>query len=172
MTSPQLLPQNVLDSLSKAAAKCSIAQRTFMEQTALRLREPNAGSTPVDELVELGEDRQDAVAFFKLLDEIGCGKFYAGRRGRESRIEWKPFGAIQIAKAFISEPNAYTPTSTASASHAVEAVTDTAIESFDDGFYDHTFLLRPGMKTRLRLPLDLTKEEASRLADFIRSLPF
>ena len=38
--------------------------------------------------------------------------------------------------------------------------------------YDHSFLLRPGLKITVSLPLNITKDEANRLAEFIRSVPF
>ena len=38
--------------------------------------------------------------------------------------------------------------------------------------YDHAFLLRPGLKITVSLPLNITKDEANRLAEFIRSVPF
>ncbi len=39
-------------------------------------------------------------------------------------------------------------------------------------FYDHSFLLRAGLKITVSLPLNITKDEANRLAEFIRSVPF
>jgi len=38
--------------------------------------------------------------------------------------------------------------------------------------YDHSFLLRPGLTLTVSLPLNITKDEANRLAEFIRSVPF
>lgn len=38
--------------------------------------------------------------------------------------------------------------------------------------YDHSFLLRPGLTITVSLPLNITKDEANRLAEFIRSVPF
>jgi len=45
-------------------------------------------------------------------------------------------------------------------------------EEYDDEEIKHSYVLRPGQRVTLRLPADLTLRESTRLAEFIRALPF
>lgn len=54
---------------------------------------------------------------------------------------------------------------------AGEEIVDEAVESGRD-FLVHIFHLRPGMRIELELPNDLRPDEAKRLSEFIRTLPF
>lgn len=168
------IPATTVEQISELAANATDPQRRFMRELAERQREPNHGETAVQDLLEFFRDRQAAVAFLKSLADIGCGTFVTGRRGRPTRIEWADCGAIPIAKTFLF-----------GSSHGPQEVSDREIpevtpealnppetSSKADAFHRHTFLLRPGLSVRIELPLDLSKEEANRLAEFIRAIPF
>ena len=99
------VPVKLVQQLSSLASNASNPERMFMEQIALRQREPNGNETAVEELEKLSVDRAQAVAFFKRLEELGCGKFIEGRHKRKSRMSWSKYGAIAIAKAFLTAPD-------------------------------------------------------------------
>ncbi len=113
----------------------------------------------------MGEDRVAAVAFFKELAGAGCGRFKAGRRGKSSRIIWSQ-RAIEIAKLFIGE----TPVGSVD-EQRLQATQSETVE-LRPNLHEHRFLLRPSLSISVSLPLDLSREEANRLADFIKSIPF
>lgn len=177
MESSPNLPESIATQLQLAAVEATPAERNFMQHLAGRQREPNSGETEVEDLERLGAKKHEAVAFFKKLSALGCGVFITGRHGAKSRIAWKPYGAIPVASAFLRE--ATTDNSAREVEpRSVEASASTAVKpaGSDAGeavaLHAHTFLLRPNLTIQIRLPLDLTKEEANRLADFIRAVPF
>ena len=165
------LPPRLVQQLNAIALKASDPETVFMRQLAVRQRGPNGNETEVDELMKCGMDRFEAVAFLKRLADLGCGKFRAGRRGHATRIVWNEYGAIEMAKVFVAVSVGQTPQ---------ESPVETSLplptlshgESDAHRLHRHTFLLRPEFTVAIDLPLDLTNEEANRLADFIRSIPF
>lgn len=167
-----LLPDSIRAGVSQLARLADESQRRFMQQLAERQREPNRGETSVEDAEEFFRDRQDAVNFLKQLGEAGCGNFFTGRRGRPTRIEWATCGAIPIAKAFLQATD---QVSTGDASGLGPGTAPSPLpftHALPTELHPHTFLLRPELTLTLQLPLNLTKEEANRLADFIRALPF
>jgi hypothetical protein len=100
---------------------------------------------------------------FRELEKLGCGKYVMGRRGWPSRFEWS-VGLVSVGQAASGEEveiEEVTPQA------AAEADDDAAGEALE-----HVFQLRPALPVTLTLPADLTPTEASRLSDFIRTLPF
>lgn len=113
-------------------------------------------------------NKGDVIRFFRKLEEAGCGKYVEGRRGHRSRFVWyvrmSDVGqAAQGSKETVEEiPQ-----------DEVESVSD---EVDDEGELEetitHDFVLRPDFSLRLTLPLDLKTSEASRISDWVRTLPF
>jgi hypothetical protein len=83
----------------------------------------------------------------------------------KTRFEWDRQGAIPVAKAFLGEPVEITDEDD-------EGTEFNRTDSTNPNNHKHNFLLRPDLTIEVTLPLDITKEEANRLADFIRSIPF
>ncbi|MEX1027127.1 MAG: hypothetical protein WD049_03855 [Candidatus Paceibacterota bacterium] len=173
MPQPEL-PEAVAIRVSALSCNATEPQRALMEQLAERRREPNGGETAVEDLVELGEERQAAVNFFKELEAAGAGKFLPGRRGHSTRIKWESSGAIEVAKTFINS------TMTPDEAERVmrQAKENTAVAEGGASATPHEYLrthslhLRPDLIVSIELPIDLTKEEGKRLAKFVRSIPF
>ncbi len=133
-------------------------------------RQKNSAKTTVDRLQsslrQEGYDipRSELVAFFRQLEEANCGQFVIGRKGHPSRFEWIT-SLISVGQAASGE---VTKVDTIAESGSVEE----AEEDIDGQMLDHRYLLRPGLELKFTLPQDLTQGEASRIADFVRTLPF
>jgi hypothetical protein len=116
---------------------------------------PNGLELEVDKLQSslkntgLWLDRGEIIRFFQRLGSSGHGKVVNGRHGRETRMRWREQPSLM---RFDSAPAAAVPN---------------AAKTFE-----HRFPLRDGMDPiSLVLPRDLSAREASRLAQFITSLP-
>lgn len=94
-------------------------------------------------------DRGGIIKFFQRLESSGHGKLITGRRGRETRMRWREQpNQMRFFSALASVAPKTAPT------------------------FEHRFPLRDGMEPiTLVLPTDLNAREASRLAQFITSLP-
>lgn len=172
MQDEAMLPHSVKMGINRLARSADSSQRRLMEQLAERQREPNHGETSVEDIEEFFRDRQEAVNFLKQLGEAECGQFFTGRRGRPTRIEWAACGALPIAKAFL-QATAETPVSDGEDSAAELNFSNVTLHRQSSSeLHSHPFLLRPDLTLSIALPLNLTKEEANRLADFIRAIPF
>jgi hypothetical protein len=129
-------------------------------------RERNRKSTTVDRLIsKLAEEggemaRGDVIRVLQRLEELGCGRFVAGRKGHPSRFEWA-VGLVDVGRVAAGEPVVQ-----------IEAAPANEVEEPSDDLLEHNFRLRRDMSVPLRLPADLTSAEASRLAAFIQTLPF
>lgn len=135
-------------------------------------RKYNSMETTVNRLesvmARLGGDcsRRDIVSVLKELEELKCGEFIIGRRGQPSRFQWavEMVSVGQAAKRergeveFLKEEEAKPEESDESELPA------NAIR--------HTFNLRPDYSVVLELPADFSAREASRLAEFVKTLPF
>lgn len=170
------LPDSLLRNVSRLAASANERQRQFMEQLAERQREPNHSETSVEDAEEFFKERQEAVSFLKQLSDAGCGQFLTGRRGRPTRIEWAACGAIPIAKAFVNAPTdgsvAEDEPDEDPAGGGRDLSSAPSVTTLSADLHPHRFLLRPGLTVEVELPLNLTNEEANRLAEFIRAIPF
>ncbi|MFQ5511989.1 MAG: hypothetical protein ACE5EO_09085 [Candidatus Krumholzibacteriia bacterium] len=108
--------------------------------------------------------RSELIDFFKALEELGLGTYIVGRRGRTSRFRWAtdPVEAAVVAAG--------------GAPHAGDSGMDDAGSDGADGALTgtitHEFVLRSDFTVKLMLPADLSTDEASRLAGFVKTLPF
>ncbi len=146
--------------------------RVMLEEFASRERDRSV--TRVDRLLHLSVgnravDAHEIRDVFKKLEELGCGSLVIGRRGHPTRFEWR-LGLVGVGRTAVGED---VPLDVVSPPAEALPVDHWALDdSADDGLNAYTFPLRPTLRLSLRLPLDLTANEASRLADFIKSLPF
>ena len=130
-------------------------------------RERNWGTTTIDRihsnLLNEGQNvyRRDVIQVFRKLEDCGCGRFTAGRKGRKSRFEWdvQMVGVGQVA---------------AGETEQVEEVSqeEKGEENEGNSLFKHTFRLRSDQSVTVELPVDLTAQEAARMARFIETLPF
>ncbi len=141
-----------------------------------RGRESITVDSVVKKLNSLGQrdvTRHTVTTFLKELAACDCGEFKIGRRGRESRLEWKVSMVTvgQIA-AGLSDGVSQAPFS-ASLTAPEPGVSDEDLEPDRNGavVLKHSFHLRPGITVTFRLPADFTMAEAFRLADYICTLP-
>jgi hypothetical protein len=109
--------------------------------------------------------RAFVVTAMKELDRLGFGKFVVGRRGNQSRMIWNVgLGDLgRCAQGKIVDFEELEPSESASA----EDLANTGVQEIL-----HLYQLRPDLRVSFRLPANLTRGEARRLADFVLSLPF
>ena len=135
-------------------------------------RERNSSQTTVDRLMQVretqGASRVEVVHVLKHLETLELGTFRAGRRGRPSRFEWKE-DLLQVGAAAREHETPSTkkpellpqrPNEEMSLGKPLNSVTKT-----------HTYWLRDDVRVDVELPKDLTVQEASRFAGFIKTLP-
>lgn len=142
------------------------AARAMLDEFARR--EQNRTETKVDNLLYLKVDnrpitRGEIIQVFQEFERIGCGTFIVGRKGHPSRFQWT-VGLPSVGKAAAGED---VPLDVIS-----EAEREQANQLPDEELETYAFPLRPNLKVELELPTDLSSAEASRLADFIKALPF
>ena len=139
--------------------------RAFFDHAAKRSR--NRSETTVERTIQNLSDngttisRADVVKFFQKLQDLDCGKFIPGRHNHRSRFAWE-LELTSVARAAAGEPE------------DVQVTISSDPEEFDaeDWLLTHDFHLREDFKAQINLPYDLTREEADRLAMFIKALPF
>jgi hypothetical protein len=139
-------------------------------------------SIDVDSLLtympNLDNARQRTIQFLKQLQEEKLGTFTTGRRGHKSRFE-APRGLQALSELLDITTNAEHE-----ANHQARESKVKNFDSSSDGVkrepvskqggvrtLTYQFPLRPDYPLPLTLPVDLTGAEASRLSDFIKSLP-
>lgn len=119
--------------------------------------------------------RQGVIEVFKQLAEWGWGEIKVGRRGRDTRFESyvDPRDIAQFAKQ--SPPSEVTSSDRNETGNGDEELIHTGDSSGGPSVHQklvHRYLLRPDYAVNISLPVDLTNAEATRLADFVKSLPF
>ena len=130
-------------------------------------RERNWGTTTIDRihsnLVNEGQKvyRGDVIQVFRKLEDCGCGSFTVGRKGWKSRFEWD-VQMVGVGRAAAGE------------TVQVEEVSqeEKGEENEGNSLFKHTFRLRSDQSVTVELPVDLTAQEAARMARFIETLPF
>jgi hypothetical protein len=110
--------------------------------------------------------RHHVIRAFKSLQHVGAGVFLVGRKGHPTRFV-HVVSVRELAKLARGEQepvpvprssDVAPPPATPAAEHAATLT--------------HRYNLRPDLLIELALPADLTKSEATRLAEFVRTLPF
>ena len=105
--------------------------------------------------------KHELIAAFRVLEDVECGKYIAGRHGWPSRFLWS-VKSLDACLAAQGEETDVAP---------VEELADTEDDGGDTDLIDHAFNLREDFPVELSLPIDLTTNEAERLALFMKSLP-
>jgi len=132
-------------------------------------RQNNASETTLDTMVAvltrqgIEVSRSAMVEVFRDLDTAGAGEFIVGRKGHPSRFLWQEDSSL-VGK------RARTPSSTKDRAATPPQQADRP--ALQQNFVEHPFMLRPGVTVSFALPADLSQGEASRLADFLKTLPF
>lgn len=122
---------------------------------------------------------------FRQLEALNCGKAVVGRRGHPSRFEWgvsqisvgnaasDKDGSIEALPADAENSEEDNDLDSISPDTFVTAATQTRyVAPSRENFISHTYRLRRDLEVNLSLPSDLSANEAHRLAEFIRTLPF
>ena len=159
--------ENGTVAVDKLHAAYTIADsaRTVLDYFASRSN--NARETKTETLLKTlakqgtAVKRPDLIDLFRTLEDAGCGRYIAGRRGHPSRFRWN------VALTSVGRVAGGGEERIA----GVDAGMDVG-DLPDEPMLSHDYRLRPGLTVRLALPSDLTAGEAARLAEFIRSLPF
>jgi len=140
------------------------AARTVLDHIANRAR--NLRKITVDRILTSisteGKElsRGDVISVFRELENCGCGTFITGRKGHPSRFEWR-VQMTSVGRVAAGE------------SEQIEEVAPDEMSEEESGsLVMHTYRLRPDVPITLELPIDLTPQEASRIARFIETLPF
>jgi hypothetical protein len=115
-----------------------------------------------------GQEYRRIIAVFKELEELGLGRFLAGRKGHDSRMEW----------AF--DVRTLGPVARGAKMQLAEVPFDSEDDDEDSGDADatesdlilHAFQLRPDCSVEVTLPADVTQKEVERLGLWLRSIPF
>lgn len=136
--------------------------RAFLDHAANR--ENKQSETTVERALTILKEqgieavRGDAVEMFKRFEDLGCGKFVSGRRGKQSRFAWSA-SIVSVGRAAVGEQQ------------VVAAIPETDEDRDEaDEVLSHSYHLRPDYAVALELPADLTTQEAKRLAGYIRTL--
>jgi len=121
--------------------------------------------------------RGDIVRLFRELETAGCGRYIVGRHQHPSRFAWDyPMRDIGQIASGDREPDEDDETACFATSTAPDIdTTDATARATDeddpeDLLRSHAFPLRSDLELTLSLPRDLTRDEAVRLAFFVRSL--
>lgn len=109
-------------------------------------------------------DRWEVTSLLRELEATGCGDFVSGRGGRQSRFLWS-HNLIAVGKAASGLEDQPEPLPLPKVIQRRNG-RRSAVE------LDHFFNLRPDVRLHLKLPQDLSVDEAERLAAFVRTLPF
>jgi hypothetical protein len=145
----------------------------------LARRERNRNELPVDRLaLNIATEgstasRSDVVRVLKALEQAGCGKYVAGRKGHQSRFQWH-VDMVAVGRYASGQAAVINEINPAAADEAEILDTRDAPTDSTNGSDEltHRFQLRPDLLVSIGLPINLTAVEAARLADFIRTLPF
>ncbi|MEK6704614.1 MAG: hypothetical protein AABZ06_02390 [Bdellovibrionota bacterium] len=111
-------------------------------------------------LVHDKTSRGDIVKLFQELHKLELGVFVLGRREKASRIEW--YAAVyEVGRAAIGEIDEikkYPP--------------EDLDEDVDEKMLSLTIPVRPDLTVTIELPVTLTEDDAERICDFIKRVPF
>lgn len=113
-----------------------------------------------------GEEYRRVIAVFKELEELGLGRFVAGRKGHDSRMEWafdvRTLGPVARGAKMALEEVPFD----------AEDDDETNGRETESGLIMHAFQLRADCSVEIKLPVDVTQKEVERLGMWLRSIPF
>ena len=135
--------------------------RVIVDHMAARQR--NQTETKLKRILSLLQNdghaarKPEIIAAFRELESAGCGEYVEGRHGWPSRFVWS-VGSLSACQTAQGQDVAIEPVTMDDDDATPETLT-------------HTFHLRPDHDIELTLPIDLTANEAARIAKFVESLP-
>jgi hypothetical protein len=111
--------------------------------------------TVITSLFGVGQNanRGFVVQAFKKMENCGCGRFIDGRKGYPSRFRWA-VNSIALAKAVIGKGK------------------ESDVVIVDVPLVKHLYRIRPNFGVTITLPMDITKTEALRLSEWMKTLYF
>ncbi len=145
--------------LDEFASRQRNQQKTTLEQLLTRLR--NKGSAIA---------KKDVIDVLRKLEEYGYGSFRNGRRGHPTRFEWK-YDLVSVGKAAAGGTQSVKEIQVGEDQDA-SSDEELPVRTIREGAILHTFKLRPDWKVEIVLPADFSAREASRLSEFVKTLPF
>lgn len=135
-------------------------------------RERGQRETKVDRLQGIlssdGVGRSEIIRVFRILEELGFGEFIEGRRGHVSRFQWQ-YSAVDVGKAASGSSDAIGEIGSAEED---DEDAELSAARIPPGSLAHRFQLRPDWQVDVILPVNFSTQEAARLSDFIKTLPF
>lgn len=120
--------------------------------------------------------RSEVVQFLQRLQQYGAGTFTIGRREQKSRFSIFP-GVKEVLRSRIGKLTTQDTRESRYLWPGEKAIkpempVERSRTSPDtEELVGHSFVLRRGCKVEFALPVDLTEQEADRLAHFIKTLP-
>jgi hypothetical protein len=136
----------------------------------LRGYQRNRSETTVSVLRwQAGLDEDAVKNLFSELENIGLGEYVPGRHGHPCRFRWAlPVKVVAAVAVGASDEPLEVEAPAAPAAVAAGGVGGPGAAAV----IRHPYTLRPDFVVTIVLPPNLTPVEATRLADFIRTLPF
>jgi len=136
---------------------------------SLRRYQRNRSETTVSVLKwQAGLDDEAVKNFFSELQNMGLGTYIPGRYDHPCRFRWILPVKVVAAVAVGASDEPLEVEASVSAAVAADGVGGHGAA----GVIRHSYSLRPDFVVTIVLPADLTAGEATRLADFTRTLPF
>lgn len=120
-----------------------------------------AGDLPYDVAVTYGE----AVAVLRSFEELGFGRFVVGRHGKATRFEWNR-RPVAVMKAIRGESNELP------GSIYEDDLADSEFQEGEAATIVDRYQLRVDFEVKVLLPSDISKDEAARLAEHLRTMYF
>lgn len=161
-----------LSELRKLYAR-SAAAKSILDNFAGRKR--NQRETTVARLQHvlmhqgIALSEADIRDFFKNIGKLNFGTFKIGRRGGETRFEWR-VGMMSLG--LFARGDRAVVESLGSELDVADEGEDAMPNLVSDSTRRILYPLRPDKDVELFLPVNLNQREANRLAEFIRTLPF
>jgi hypothetical protein len=116
-----------------------------------------------DASAHLRERSADWLTLFRRLENATQGDLILGRRGFKTRFRWRDMPFHDLARSALAFVGGTIPTS--------GIATTSVVSQNQDSGRVHPFPLRHNLTVYIRVPVNVTRDELSRLADFIRLLP-
>lgn len=133
----------------------------------LATRQRHTSALTVDRAVKAvpGTTKSEMISVFRELEKIGLGVLLLGRKGGKTRLSWS-VAPTDIEKARTGELDPI-PLSVDDSDEF-----DEDEDENEEGLITHTYRLRKDLLISIKLPEDLTDKEASRLGQWLATVPF
>jgi hypothetical protein len=130
-------------------------------------RQTDQAESEVEQIVRAAKlSRPYVIYAMKELAQLGFGQFVVGRRNNRSRMIWS-VNLGDLGRCAQGEPVEFDEPELAE----TPSQQPQSVKPGEQNIV-HFYQLRPELRLSLKLPSNLTRGEARRLADFILSLPF